>query len=991
MSEDSRVRVAVRIRPKLENAVSIAQTAERYQPEAASKVNDTTIRLSEMKGRDTKSYAFGFDFVFDKDSTQEELYNETTAEAVDRVLEGFNATIMTYGQTGSGKTYTVLGEVRSNPLSDDVLTSETGLFLRVLRDMLHVAQMRESTLHTVFSLSCMEIYMENVRDLLGKDCTQALRLVIDAENVSIPDLAWRPVTSLRDAISVYKVATSRRVSRATDANDMSSRSHALFAIDIFQQPRDDKINPEPPDVDDLMRWCHDVTSPSDATSPITGFPKPLPSPEAGLGDNMIVLSPGQPPIMHSRMVLADLAGSEKLKFSNATGNALEETKRINGSLTALGNVVHSLYSAAKHIPYRDSKLTIILRSSFAAPNSRVVLIANVAPTELTFDETLSTLHFANKVKQIKTAPLSGIDMQLEADFLADLRLFEELGAEMRILQSSVERSGFPALRSNAPKLFLATTLIKGSKERAAEVQRTITALFEKIAKYDEETKANVLREAAKQRDEMLSRIKTNFFATREKLAKEMQIVENDSVAFGREEVIIGNAAKSKAAPFEQVLAAATKAREEVEAVRNEKLAIRAKQREEENALAAVDDTLRRQLVAEHATFGDQEDDWQRTLDSGKRKDGDWDKAAHFVGSCTAFQDLKLKFMQLSLERLKLSSEAATLQKDVEREEVASWMNRVLVQIATGIQQGRFKKGETTSVTLIPAARVVRPKATAPKERPRSLYDNPQLTSDIIQYLRGGAVLVKHGRRGTPHYRFFFVIPGQNRLHRLFWKEPEDAHSRRPGGSSVNLSEVTKVTLGQYSEVFSRSKAKENFYFSLSLHYEKEGVPRTLDIECETDAEYEAWAIGLCHLCGRSPEFGGALEEVNQLPGAEALNPDELAVCSRWHVQPIAFSALRERITALAKRLNGKARLTPGDLRQISRLDIFRASAVWTHFHELALVTDLPSGIPDYLYYDEAAALTRRPTASDLLQKTMKKEKEGAGIADNLQLAQSAAF
>jgi hypothetical protein len=440
--------VAVRIRPRILSALNVAQTAERHMPTGAARIGDDTIRMTDVRNPssptpgssssssvisssattgnpDVKTQNFTFDAVFDEDSTQEELYNETTIDSVDAVLQGTSATIMTYGQTGSGKTFTVLGAVSQNPLDgDDVVVKDTGLFLRVLRDILNYKKQREIVSHVVVCISVIEIYLDNVRDLLGKDASANLKVVIHTDNVEMPELHVEPIHALRDAVACYKKATARRVSRATDANDQSSRSHALFCVEIFQQDKTE-ANPEPLPLEELLAAREKAKAKAIGGQPFSSG------------------KPGLPPLRHSRIVLTDLAGSEKMKTANSKGEALEEMKKINGSLTCLGNVVHSLFNGAKHIPYRDSKLTVILRSSFATPNAHVVLIANVAPTSLTFDETLSTLFFANKVKAMKSAGSGGgADYLLESDMLQTLKTADDLCSELRIAKASHGHAGY---------------------------------------------------------------------------------------------------------------------------------------------------------------------------------------------------------------------------------------------------------------------------------------------------------------------------------------------------------------------------------------------------------------------------------------------------------------------------------------------------------------------------------------------------------------------
>ena len=622
---DKRVTVAVRVRPKITSATNATQTAELYHPETVVKLSDVTLRVADaatITGAETgapqpqsannnntnslggsnkpRVNTFNFDYIFDKDSPQLEVYEEVALDAVDAALQsGSNASILTYGQTGSGKTHTILGAVGKNPLSDDVITPNTGIFLRVLRDILSFAESQRKTRHVVVVLSVTEVYLDLVKDLLQgtpnavvvgsslaidgatttatnkptKESAQlggVVKVIIDGEAVRIPELAHHRIENLRDAVNAYTIATSRRVIRATDANDSSSRSHALFTVDIFQQRRSEDLNPDPLPVEAYLalRDCYGNAASPAATTPAsqttssgtnqassgstanlsrkpsaaslaapkkpstsTGLDLPQPSspttaaidpllftPPIGVGkasNPVIKVTPKTlqtallqamaanpntlstpssagptarggtatrgvgggtantsspsttpsttttggtiatplaaalgvtaplPPIVFSRLVLTDLAGSEKLKHSGATDKGFEEMKKINASLTALGNVVHALFEGSSHVPYRDAKLTVLLRSSFATPHSKIVLIANCAPTSLTFDETMSTIFFADKVKVMKVdgagmnAAASAAAAQAirqEAEFLRVAKLQEELTADLRVLK-----------------------------------------------------------------------------------------------------------------------------------------------------------------------------------------------------------------------------------------------------------------------------------------------------------------------------------------------------------------------------------------------------------------------------------------------------------------------------------------------------------------------------------------------------------------------------
>ena len=137
-------------------------------------------------------------------------------------------------------------------------------------------------------------------------------------------------------------------------------------------------------------------------------------------------------------MLTDLAGSERVKRSGVEGKAMQEAQAINKSLSALGNVVNGLYMESKHIPYRDSKLTRLLRRSFVDPGSRILLITNLSPTGNSFGESLSSLRFADRVKGLKAAAISAGDVVAEQEFLERLRVSEQIAADVRIAQGATE-------------------------------------------------------------------------------------------------------------------------------------------------------------------------------------------------------------------------------------------------------------------------------------------------------------------------------------------------------------------------------------------------------------------------------------------------------------------------------------------------------------------------------------------------------------------------
>eukprot|EP00755_Sulcionema_specki_P007319 Sspe_Gene.5542::Locus_1829_Transcript_1_1_Confidence_1.000_Length_2317::g.5542::m.5542 len=441
-TSEKRVTVAVRVRPKLPIGSGSRVQQEEYQhPNCCTMVDECTLRLSEQrKDQNCKENQFTFDYVFDMDCQQSEVYEEAVQELVDASLAGINSTILAYGQTGSGKTHTVLGQVQNNPLADELLTPQSGLFLRILKDLFEYKRRREDKAWVVVGLSAIEIYLDTVRDLLSSTPKESVKVLMTDDQVKM-DLTRMEILTLSGVYKHFKEAQRHRTTRSTEANDESSRSHCLFFIDILQQERTDK-NPTPPSLSTLSGPTKGGTQTpppsqrfvSPATSPKNGRRSQSPLPphsDSGPGS--------EPPIMHSRIVLADLAGSERSGGKAGSGavhgtQMHKEMLKINQSLTALGNVVHALHEGQSHIPYRDSMLTRVLRPSFAAPSSKVLLISNLSPSQLTYDESYSTLQFANKVKAMKVANavISAEQQQLQFDFLETQKVLWALQADLHI-------------------------------------------------------------------------------------------------------------------------------------------------------------------------------------------------------------------------------------------------------------------------------------------------------------------------------------------------------------------------------------------------------------------------------------------------------------------------------------------------------------------------------------------------------------------------------
>ena len=288
---------------------------------------------------------FTFDAVYDCNSKQMDLYAESFAPLVDSVLDGFNGTIFAYGQTGTGKTYTMEG-VKDDPGQRGVIPNS---FDHIFS---HISKSENQ--QYLVRASYLEIYLEDVRDLLAKDQTKALELKERPDTgIYVKDLSSFVCKSVSEIEHVMAVGNQNRSVGKTEMNEHSSRSHAIFIITVE---------------------CSELDA------------------------------EGQAHIRVGKLNLVDLAGSERQAKTGAVGDRLKEATKINLSLSALGNVIASLVDGkSSHVPYRDSKLTRLLQDSLGG-NARTVMVANLGPASYNYEESVTTLRFANRAKNIKNKP-----------------------------------------------------------------------------------------------------------------------------------------------------------------------------------------------------------------------------------------------------------------------------------------------------------------------------------------------------------------------------------------------------------------------------------------------------------------------------------------------------------------------------------------------------------------------------------------------------------
>lgn len=332
---------------------------------------------------------------------QEDIYNALGEEFLDHNFEGYHTCIFAYGQTGSGKSYTMIGT-----------PAQPGLIPRTCEDLFQRIESNTSTnISYSVRVSYFEVYNEHVRDLLTASVPSAnarpFYLKIresPTEGPYIKDLTELPVKTYRELICYMKLGDSNRTIASTKMNDTSSRSHAVFTI--------------------MLKQIHHDISTDSTTERV------------------------------ARIRLVDLAGSERAKATEATGARLREGSNINKSLTTLGRVIAALADprhASVHnggkgkskdvVPYRDSVLTWLLKDSLGG-NSKTAMIACIAPSD--YDETLSTLRYANQAKHIRTRATINQDSLSGAERDAQIANLQNIIRELQMEknQAASERSGW---------------------------------------------------------------------------------------------------------------------------------------------------------------------------------------------------------------------------------------------------------------------------------------------------------------------------------------------------------------------------------------------------------------------------------------------------------------------------------------------------------------------------------------------------------------------
>ncbi|GFP89555.1 chromosome-associated kinesin kif4 [Phtheirospermum japonicum] len=412
------VRVAVNIRPLV-------------TPELLVGCTDCINVYPSEKQVQIGSHAFTFDNIFgSKTSPSSSIFDDCVAPLVDALFHGYNGTVLAYGQTGSGKTYTMGTNYNGEEHG-------SGVIPKVMNTIFSKAETMKESAEFLIRVSFIEIFKEEVFDLLDPKTTGPARVPIQIRErasggITLAGVTEAEVRTKEEMASYLLQGSLCRATGSTNMNTQSSRSHAIFTISMEQR-----------------RLTHSSAGDD-------------------VGDDVLV----------AKLHLVDLAGSERAKRTGADGTRLQEGIHINKGLLALGNVISALGDDKKrkeggHVPYRDSKLTRILQDSLGG-NSKTVMIACISPADTNAEETLNTLKYANRARNIQNKAI--INRDPAAAQLQRMRSqIEQLQAELLYLRGD---SSAPAEEIKILKHKI--SLLEASKRELQEALQECRSSYEHL-------------------------------------------------------------------------------------------------------------------------------------------------------------------------------------------------------------------------------------------------------------------------------------------------------------------------------------------------------------------------------------------------------------------------------------------------------------------------------------------------------------------------------
>jgi kinesin family protein 4/21/27 len=402
---------------------------------------------------------FRFDHVFDEGTQQSEIYETLKVDQmIDKVISGFNSTIFAYGQTGSGKTFTLEGysyDLKLRPIitSDDRI----GLIPRAIRGLFSKIKSFEGSVEYTVYVNFVQIYRENIFDLLNPANRQGgLKMRWNKQDeFYVVNLYSYPCYDPEEVLNHYHRGLKNKIMASHNLNSNSSRSHCIFSLTVEALDKSGRI-------------------------------------------------------LKSKLQIVDLAGSEKISQTGNEGIMLKESIEINKALFTLRQVITSLSSGDSHVPYRDSKLTSLLKQSIGG-NSYCLMIACLSPADDYLEENLSTLEYATKAGCISNEPVKNVDPKT--------RVIKDLKREVKKLKKDLNQA-----EKHVDLLTELVTLDKNSQlARLREVE-------EKSRKVGHVQRIKALRSAIEEAARTSGSFKIaspiNSFSDNSRLAESMQIIKD---------------------------------------------------------------------------------------------------------------------------------------------------------------------------------------------------------------------------------------------------------------------------------------------------------------------------------------------------------------------------------------------------------------------------------------------------------------------------------
>ena len=360
-------KVCVRIRPFLPKEIPNYNNENQEKniiPRSIFSHKDNILTVQDLRFEIRNEKVFFFDQIFDEENNNKDVFDKSIKPMIDNLIEGYNSTILAYGITGTGKTHTIFGDYNDE-------NTEKGIVINAINYLFNqinfLKEKNENEKNYIVKVSYLEIYNETVIDLLNKK-NYSLMIVEDInKGIYVPDLKEFIINSSLELENLINEGNKKRTMAPTNQNQFSSRSHAILQINLIQTEKIKKNNINKEE------------------------------------------------IKFSKFLLVDLAGSERGGIEK--GKRREEGSNINKSLLSLGNCINILSDPSKvgnFVPYRDSKLTRLLKDSLGG-NIVTLMMACVSPSQKFYDESINTLNYASKAKKIKKKIFKNVKFNYESN------------------------------------------------------------------------------------------------------------------------------------------------------------------------------------------------------------------------------------------------------------------------------------------------------------------------------------------------------------------------------------------------------------------------------------------------------------------------------------------------------------------------------------------------------------------------------------------------